>query len=201
MIHRKVPLPPPSKPRGLAIGLFGGSFNPAHAGHTHVAMAGLRELDLDQIWWMVSPQNPLKPAQPSPEQRAQTIKALALPYAMKISHIERDLGTHYTIDLLRALRQRHPNKRIVYMIGSDNLAQLPQWRDWQDILALVPVAIIARPGENLRARLGQVARQYAEYRLPEHQSHTLKNQKAPCWTYLTLPMNPLSSTAIRRAQS
>ena len=184
---------------GPSIGLFGGSFNPAHAGHRHVAMAGLRQLDLDRVWWMVSPQNPLKPEQPSAMSRARTIEDLNLPYAMTTSHIETEYGTSYTIDLLRTLRHRHPSTRFVYLMGSDNLLQLPQWRDWQSILSLVPIAVIARPGASIRARLGQAARQYAGYRLPEHQAHRLKDCAPPCWTYLTLPLNTLSSTALRQA--
>lgn len=186
---------------GLSIGLFGGSFNPAHQGHRHVADAGLRELGLDQVWWLVSPQNPLKPAQPSAEARAKTIDALNLPYPMRISHIESRLQTRYTVELIRTLSQRDRSRRFVYMIGSDNLAQMPQWKDWQELFRLVPIAVIARPGEPIKARLGQVARQYASSRIPETQAHTLKGRKAPAWTYLTLPLNPLSSSAIRSADA
>lgn len=182
---------------GPAIGLFGGSFNPAHSGHRHVADAGLRELALNQVWWLVSPQNPLKSQQPSAEDRANTIEKLNLPYPMKASHLETKLGTQYTVDLLRSLRQRAPLHRFVYMIGADNLAQMPLWKDWQDIFNLVPVAVIARPGEPLKARLGQVSQQMSHARLPEFQASILKNCQTPCWTYLTLPLNPLSSSAIR----
>lgn len=182
---------------GPAIGLFGGSFNPAHAGHRHVAEAGLRELQLDQVWWLVSPQNPLKPAQPSASDRAKTIEALDLPYTMRVSHIETTLQTRYTVDLLRQLRTRHPKTRFVYMIGSDNLAQMPLWKDWRALFDLIPVAVISRPGAPVKARLGQVARQMANSRLPEQQAHALKDSAAPCWTYLTLPLNPVSSSAIR----
>lgn len=186
---------------GLSIGLFGGSFNPAHAGHRHVADAGLRELGLDQVWWLVSPQNPLKPAQPSAGARAKTIDALNLPYAMRISHIESRLRTRYTVELIRALTKRDRNSRFVYMIGSDNLAQMPLWEDWQDLFHLIPIAVIARPGETTKARLGRVARQFASSRIPETQAHTLKDRAAPAWSYLTLPLNPLSSSAIRSAES
>lgn len=186
--------------RNLSIGLFGGSFNPAHAGHAHVASAGLRELQLNQVWWMVSPQNPLKSAQPPPEDRAKTIASLHLPYAMRISHIESRLNTRYTIDLIRGLKQRYPRYRFVLMIGSDNLAQMIRWKAWQEIMQSVPIAVIARPGEPLRARLGQVARQMADYRVQETFAHTLKDRPAPAWSYLTLPLNPLSSTAIRAAE-
>lgn len=186
-----------SRRSGPAIGLFGGSFNPAHAGHRHVAEAGLRELQLDQVWWLVSPQNPLKSAQPSASDRAKTIESLDLPYAMRISHIETSLQTRYTVDLLQKLRQRHPNTRFVYMIGSDNLAQMPRWKDWRALFELVPIAVISRPGAPVKARLGQVARQMAGWRISERQAHILQDCSAPCWTYLTLPLNPVSSSAIR----
>ncbi|MGB3456823.1 MAG: nicotinate-nucleotide adenylyltransferase [Litorimonas sp.] len=182
---------------GLSVGLFGGSFNPAHAGHLHVAQAGLRELGLDQVWWLVSPQNPLKPAQPDPEVRAQSIRALDLPFAMKISHVESRLGTRYTVDLLRALQARHPGTRFVYLIGSDNLRQMPLWKSWRELFALAPIAVIARPGDPLRARLGRVARQFADSRIPETAASSLKHCNPPAWTYLTLPFNTLSSSAIR----
>ncbi|MEL6687346.1 MAG: nicotinate-nucleotide adenylyltransferase [Pseudomonadota bacterium] len=186
---------------GLSIGLFGGSFNPAHAGHRHVANAGLRELGLDQVWWLVSPQNPLKPAQPSADARAKTVHALNLPYAMRVSHIESLLQTRYTVELIRKLTRRDQTSRFVYMIGSDNLAQMPQWEDWQDLFRLIPIAVIARPGEATRSRMGRVARQFARYRIPESESHTLKDRAPPAWTYLTLPLNPLSSSAIRATEA
>lgn len=182
---------------GPSVGLFGGSFNPAHAGHRHVAEAGLRELQLDQVWWLVSPQNPLKSRQPSAIDRAKTVEALKLPYAMQVSHVETTLQTRYTIDLLQQLRQRYPNTRFVYMIGSDNLAQMPRWKDWRKLFDLVPIAVISRPGAPIKARLGHVARQMASSRISEHQAHTLQDCSAPCWTYLTLPLNPVSSSAIR----
>lgn len=186
---------------GPAIGLFGGSFNPAHAGHRHVAEAGLRELALDQVWWLVSPQNPLKPKQPSAVKRAETITSLDLPRAMRVSHRESELGTQYTVDFLHKLRGRDPSIRYVLMIGSDNLRQMPKWKAWQDIFALVPIAVIARPGASVQARLGQVARQMADARLPEWQAHMLKDCTPPAWTYLTLPHDPSSSTAIRAAKA
>ena len=131
---------------GQAIGLFGGSFNPAHGGHLHVAKAGLRELQLDAVHWLVSPQNPLKPKQPSWDARAQTVRDLPLPRRMQISDVERRLGTQYTIDLLRTLTRRDPATRYVFLMGADNLLQMPRWRAWEEILSLVPIAVIARPG-------------------------------------------------------
>ncbi len=185
---------------GMSIGLFGGSFNPAHSGHMHVALTGLNSLNLSRVWWMVSPQNPLKPKQPSYKTRAATVQALGLPPRMTISEIEQDFGTQYTVDTLRRARQKWPRTHFVFLMGADNFLQLPRWKDWHDIMALVPIAIIARPGGDnaaLRARLGKAAQIYKHDRLPELQAHTLKNKTAPCWTYLTTPLNSLTSSAIR----
>ncbi|CAM3874851.1 nicotinate-nucleotide adenylyltransferase [Litorimonas haliclonae] len=182
---------------GLKIGLFGGSFNPAHPGHLHVATSGLRELGLDHIWWLVSPQNPLKPEQPSYDSRVETVKALNLPPRMDISHVEKQFGTNYTIDLLRRLKKRYPRTHFVFMMGADNFAQLPKWRSWQEIMSSFPIAVISRPGNNIKARLGQAARQYADYRLPEQSAASLAEMTAPRWTYLTLPLDKRSSSALR----
>ncbi|MEP1231489.1 MAG: nicotinate-nucleotide adenylyltransferase [Litorimonas sp.] len=189
------------KYRDISVGLFGGSFNPAHHGHLHVANAGLKSLALDKIWWLVSPQNPLKPAQPSYASRAQTVHDLPLPPNMDVSSVEIDLGTNYTIDLIRGLQKRRPDTRFVFLMGADNFLQLPKWKDWQEIINRVPIAVIARPGSSvdttIKTRLGQAARQYNNYRLPEDQAHILQFLPAPCWTYLTLPLNSASSSAIR----
>lgn len=188
----------------LSVGLFGGSFNPAHAGHMHVALTGLNTLDLDQVWWMVSPQNPLKPKQPSYETRSATVTKLGLPYAMKISPMEHDFGTRYTVDTLRVAKTRWPNIRFVFLMGADNFLQLPKWKGWQEIMGLVPIAIISRKGAEhaaIKARLGLAATVFREARIPEQQAHTLKNHAAPGWTYLTPPLNALSSSAIRAQRS
>ncbi len=182
-----------------SIGLFGGSFNPAHGGHLHVARAGLRQLQLDEIWWLVSPQNPLKPKQPSWQSRAQTVLDLPLLPKMRVSEVELEYGTQYTVDLLKTLKKRQPHTNFIFIMGADNLLQLPKWRDWQHILELVPLAIIARPGSSIKARLGQAARQYREARIPEDQAHILQYKAAPAWTYLTLPLDKRSSSAIRRS--
>lgn len=185
---------------GLSIGLFGGSFNPAHDGHMHVARTALRSLDLDQIWWMVSPQNPLKPKQPSYESRVATVEALGLPYAMKISHMETEFGTQFTVDTLGKAKRTWPKTNFVFLMGADNLLQLPRWRQWKRIMESMPIAVIARPGKNhsaIRARLGKAAQIYKAYRVPENQADILKYCQAPAWSYLTPPMNSQSSSAIR----
>jgi len=190
---------------GLSIGLFGGSFNPAHAGHMHVAKCGLNRLRLDRIWWMVSPQNPLKDKQPSYDSRVATVDALGLPFQMRISHMERDFGTQYTIDTLKQARRRWPQTNFVFLMGADNFAQLPLWKDWQGIMKTLPVAVIARPSKSgslsIKPRLGRAARTYAQSRIPENAADTLKYQTAPAWTYLTPPLNSLSSTRLRALKS
>ncbi len=183
-----------------AIGLFGGSFNPAHVGHLHVANTALRNLNLDHIWWMVSPQNPLKPQQPSYESRVTTVEKLGLTPRMTISHMEHTFGTQYTVDTVLKAQAHWPYARFVFLMGADNFLQIPKWREWRTIMETVPIAVIARPGpgySEIRARLGKAARIYANARIPESQSHSLKDFKAPAWTFLTTPLNPLSSSAIR----
>ncbi len=185
---------------GLSIGLFGGSFNPAHAGHMHVATQGLQAFQLDQIWWMVSPQNPLKPKQPSYSTRVATVEKLGLPYRMRISHMESNFGTQYTIDTLKAARKKFPSTRFVFLMGADNLLQFPKWRDWKGIMNTVPVGVIARPGKNntaLRARLGKTASVFRYARISEYEAGSLQHYEAPAWCYVTPPLNKLSSSAIR----
>jgi len=178
--------------------LVGGSFNPAHEGHLHVAECGLRELALDRVWWMISPQNPLKPKQPSYDSRVKTVETLILKPRMEISHIEREFGTNYTIDMIRKAQKRFPRTRFVFLMGADNFAQLPKWKDWQEISARVTIAVIARPGGGVKPRLSRAARMMADYRLSEENSHILQYLPAPHWTFLTPPLNSLSSSAIRK---
>ena len=190
-----------SRRTGRKIGLFGGSFNPAHEGHLHVAQTALKSLDLDEIWWLVSPQNPLKPQQPSYSSRAETVRALPLLRQMKLSRLEVDHKTQYTFEMVRNARKLHPNTRFVFLMGADNFVQFPKWKNWRDIISAMPIAIIARPtksGEpHFKARLGKAARMYRGARLSEAQAHILAARKAPAWTYVTAPMNRQSSSAIR----
>lgn len=116
---------------------------------------------------------------------------------MRLSDVELRLKTQYSVDLLKALKTRHPNTRFVFIMGADNLQQLPRWKSWREIMETVPIAVIARPGSPLKARLSQAARQYSWARIPEGQAGTLKNTRAPAWTYLTLPLDKRSSSAIR----
>ena len=188
---------------GMKVGLFGGSFNPAHDGHAHVAETALRRLGLDRVVWLVSPQNPLKDARDSAplaermaSARAAAASAAAGP-AMVVSDIESRIGTRWTVDTLRALIARHPGVRFVWLMGSDNLASFHRWRGWTDIMRVVPVAVIARPGSELDSRTAPAAARFAAARVPASKARLLPYLEAPAWTWLNAPLNPRSSTALR----
>jgi nicotinate-nucleotide adenylyltransferase len=190
----------------MAVGLFGGSFNPAHDGHAHVAETAMRRLGLDRIIWLVSPQNPLKDARdsaPLAERMASARAAAAMAAggpSMMVSDVETRIGTQWTIDTLRALTARHPGVRFVWLMGSDNLASFHKWRGWTDIMRMMPMAVIARPGSQLDSRTAPAAARFASARVPAARARLLPALDAPAWTYLTAPLNPRSSTALRAAR-
>ncbi len=191
---------------GMAVGLFGGSFNPAHDGHAHVAETAMRRLGLDRVVWLVSPQNPLKDARdsaPLAERMASAQAAAALAAsgpAMIVSDFETRAGTQWTIDTLRALTARHPGVRFVWLMGSDNLASFHRWRGWTDIMRMMPMAVIARPGSLLESRAAPAARRFAGHRISSREARLLPDRTAPAWTYLRAPLNPRTSTALRAAR-
>lgn len=190
---------------GMRVGLFGGSFNPAHDGHAHVAETAMRRLDLDRVVWLVSPQNPLKSSHemaPLEERMASAREAARMVGPrMIVSDVESRMGTQWTVDTLRALVARHPGVRFVWLMGSDNLAGFHRWRGWTDIMRLMPMAVIARPGSLLDSRSAPAAVRFARARIPSAQAGLLASLEAPAWTYITAPLNPRSSTAIRAARS
>jgi nicotinate-nucleotide adenylyltransferase len=187
----------------MRVGLFGGSFNPAHSGHALVAKTALTRLRLDQVVWLVSPQNPLKRADETADLAVRLAQTKALVgghihgSAMPISDFESRIGARYTIDTLRALKARFPGVKFVWIMGADSLAALHRWRGWLEIMALVPVAVIARPGALIKSCLAPAARRFGFARLAAGASHTLADQPAPAWTYLNVPLDPASSSAIR----
>lgn len=184
---------------GQKVGLLGGSFNPAHDGHLHVAETAMRRLGLDHVIWLVSPGNPLKSAsrQAPLEDRMASARAMAADPAMTVSDFETRVGVRWTVDTLRALKARYPGVRFVWLMGSDNLAGFHQWRGWTDIMRLVPVAVVARPGSLLESRSAPAAARFARFRVAQERAALLPRMPAPAWTYLTAPLNPRSSTAIR----
>lgn len=188
---------------GLSVGLLGGSFNPAHAGHRHISLYALKTLGLDRVWWLVSPQNPLKPTRgmaPLAERLAEA-RAVARDPRIAVTCLERDLGTRFTADTLEALARRFPRTRFVWLMGADNLGQIPRWKRWERIFRTVPVAVFARPAYSLRALGGKAARRFARRRAGAGGIRGLAGRKPPAWTFLRNPLHPASATAIRAARA
>ena len=185
---------------GQVVGLLGGSFDPAHAGHVHITQAALKRLGLDRVWWLVSPGNPLKSRGPAPmETRIARAKSVMQHPRVVVTGIEERLGTRYTAETIAALQVAYPGVRFVWLMGADNLAQFHLWQDWQDILARVPVGVLARPGDRISARMSRAARMYREDRLIGRAAQLLGRADAPAWAFVNLPMSQSSSTAIRNA--
>jgi nicotinate-nucleotide adenylyltransferase len=184
---------------GMRIGLLGGSFDPAHAGHAHVARTGLSRLKLDAVWWLVSPQNPLKPKSSPLADRMVSARKVARGRRMVVSDLETRLGTAYTIDTLRALKQRYHGVHFVWLMGGDNLSGFERWRGWDDIARTVPVCVVSRPGGRAGVRMGKLAMRFSAGRMREEQALLLPVTAAPAWAYLSARWNPESSTRLRRA--
>ena len=188
--------PPGPVAPGLKIGLLGGSFNPAHCGHLHVSEVALKRLDLDYVWWLVSPQNPLKSTigMAPLENRLKWCADEALNPRIRVIDIESELGTRYTIDTLAALKRRFADVKFIWLMGSDNLKN---FRRWPEIFESVPVAIVVRPGYSLAALHAMAAQRFAAARLPETQAAEIGNAKPPCFVVLDGRRDSASATAIR----
>jgi nicotinate-nucleotide adenylyltransferase len=184
---------------GMRVGLFGGSFNPAHGGHAHVAETALMRLGLDRVIWLVSPQNPLKPeAGMAPlAQRMASARRFGRGPAMIVSDVETRLGSAYTIDTVRRLKARFPGVRFVWLMGADNLAGFHRWRGWAELMRALPVAVVARPGAQLTGRFAPAARRFAHGGVRAEAARSLHRRSPPSWIYLAAPLNTASSTAIR----
>lgn len=190
--------------RGIPIiGLLGGSFNPAHAGHRRISLSAMRALGLDEVWWLVSPGNPLKPrAGMAPlGARVRSARAMVRNAPIRVTAIERELGTRYTVDTLRALKRRFPRRRFVWLMGADNLAQFHQWKNWRRIAREMPIAVIARPGYDERALASPAMAWLRRYRLPAAGLRNRDGWSAPALIELRFAPDPRSATEIRRADS
>jgi nicotinate-nucleotide adenylyltransferase len=189
--------------RRARIGLLGGSFNPAHAGHLHVARTALRALRLDQVWLMVSPGNPLKPQAGMAPFAARLASARRIADGVRIvaTAIEAKLGTRLTWKTLGLLGERFPRARFVFVIGADNLLQLPRWQRWRRIAAGTPLAVLPRPGWTERALRGEAATALRRHRRPpaallSGPPRGVLAAHAP-WSFVPARENPLSATALR----
>ncbi|KRQ17648.1 nicotinate-nucleotide adenylyltransferase [Bradyrhizobium manausense] len=184
---------------GMRIGLLGGSFNPPHQAHRAISRFALTRLQLDRVWWLVTPGNPLKENGNLHElgERMQAARDVADDPRIEVSCLESVIRTRYTIDTINTLRRRFPGLRFVWIMGADNLAQFHRWQDWRRIAAQVPMAVIDRPPQSFRALASPAAQALARYRLPEIEAASLADRPAPAWVFLTgLKLN-LSSTGLR----
>jgi nicotinate-nucleotide adenylyltransferase len=183
---------------GMKVGLFGGSFDPAHEGHAHVANTAIRRLGLDRLIWLVSPGNPLKPAASADlGRRIAAARRMARRPGMIVSDAEARLGVRYTIDTVRALKARYPGVKFVWIMGADSLLGFHRWRGWSELMREVPVAIVTRPGSAIRSRTAPAARRFARARAPSSRALQLPLSPPPAWTFLRAPWNYQSSTALR----
>lgn len=186
--------------RQVRVGLLGGSFNPAHAGHRHIALLALKLLSLDEVWLLVSPQNPLKPVAgmaPLAQRLASARAATGTDPRLRACALETQLGTVYTADTLGLLRLRFPQTRFVWLMGADNLAQLGRWARWERIFAAVPVAIFARGPYSARTLATKPAQRFRYCRSGAQGARRLSAKTPPAWVFLHIRRHPASSTAIR----
>jgi nicotinate-nucleotide adenylyltransferase len=182
----------------MRIGLFGGSFDPPHDGHVHLAAIALRRLRLDRVWWLVSPGNPLKAgASADFAARLAAARDLARHPRFVVTDLEGRLATRYTVDTVAQVRLAFPAVRFVWLMGADNLAQLPRWKGWTRLMHSVPVAVIDRPGAAPGAALSKAAQRFAAARVDEADAGRLADLTPPAWTYLRERLHPESSTRLR----
>ncbi len=188
---------PPARPR--RVGLLGGSFNPAHDGHRHISLVAFERLRLDEVWWLVSPQNPLKDAadMASLDERLARARGVAAHPCIHVTDIERELGTIYTVDTVAVLKARFPGIRFVWLMGADNLIQLPQWKGWRRLFASVPIAVFPRPTYSLRALSSLAARRFARARVRDSRAAGLADRKPPAWVFVHTTPHAASATRIR----
>jgi nicotinate-nucleotide adenylyltransferase len=188
---------------GMRVGLFGGSFNPVHDGHAHVAETARRRLGLDRVLWLVSPQNPLKSSHETVDlaERMDGVRRMARGPAMIVTDAETRLGVQYTIDAIRRLKARYPRVRFVWIMGADSLAGFHRWRGWTEILREVPVAVISRPWVSLKSQFSPATQRFSHARISSRRSRLLAGAPAPRWAFLRAPLNFQSSTALRALDS
>jgi nicotinate-nucleotide adenylyltransferase len=186
----------------MLTGLLGGSFNPAHGGHRAISLFTLDALDLDEIWWLVSPGNPLKAGAKDMaplKARLGSARKMARRAPIRATAIEAQMGTRYTIDTLRKLVRRYPNRRFIWIMGADNVANFTRWRRWRDIARLMPIAVVARPGYNDDAIAGPAMAWLRRFVRRSDQRLDWTMWSTPALVFLRFRPDPRSATALRRA--
>lgn len=181
------------------VGILGGSFNPAHEGHRHISLEALKRLELDEVWWLVAPQNPLKSARgmaPFKKRFAGAVHAAHHP-RIRVLDLEARLGTRYTADTVRELRRSFPRVRFVWLMGADNLSQIRYWDRWTEIFSSVPIAVFARPTYCLKGLAELAAKRYARRRVAPEAARCLADLAPPAWVFIPIRLDRNSATEIR----
>jgi len=183
------------------VGLLGGSFNPAHGGHRRISLFARKALGLDEVWWLVSPGNPLKDSRTMAPLHARFASAWAQARRapIRVTAIERELGTRYTVDTLRALVRRWPKADFIWLMGTDNLAQFHRWKHWRRIARTMPIAAIARPGYAGVAFAGPAAAWLGRYRIAAASLQEPGRRSSPALVLLKFDPDRHSATQLRRA--
>lgn len=191
----------PHAGRGMAVGLFGGSFNPPHAGHALVAEIALRRLRLDQLWWIVTPGNPLKDNSGLAPLagRLQGSERIKPDPRVKVTAFEATHNVRFTADMVALVRARNPGVHFAWIMGADNLRDFHRWQRWREIAATVPIAVIDRPGATLSFLSSKMAKAFDYARVDEDDAPLLARMRPPAWTFIHGPRSSLSSTALRNA--
>lgn len=188
------------KNASIRVGVLGGSFNPAHEGHRYISLEAIKRLGLDEVWWLVSPQNPLKSQkdmQTLPIRLKQARQVAGHP-KIYVADFEKYQKNHYTYNTLLKLKEKFYKVQFVWLMGADNLVQFPEWFRWQDILATVPVAVFDRGGKSYQAVIGKVAKSYRAERFSERKIRCLAGSQPPAWVFVHMRKHPASATAIRK---
>ena len=187
-------------PMSKRIGLLGGSFNPAHRGHRRLSLAALDALGLDEVWWLVSPGNPLKSgaSDMAPfEARLASANAMARHAPIRASDVERRLGTRFTIDTVKGIKRLFADDHFIWLLGSDTLPDFHKWRDYRDLARICPIAVLNRPGYDRKARAARAMGWLRRFVRPQSQARQWTEWSAPAIVFLRLPPDPTSATALR----
>lgn len=187
----------PKVENNQTIGLVGGSFDPPHEGHMHIASWALNTLPIDKLWWVVSRRNPLKKHNPADfQKRFNDTKKVVAHSKMLVTDIEIKFNVNFTVDLIKRLKMEYPKVNFIWIMGADGLKQFHKWKDWETIFEMIPIAIFARPGYNGLSTT-VAALKYKDSFLSSDNAVQLPFYKAPAWAFFNIPMKNISSTDIR----
>ncbi len=185
------------------VGILGGSFNPAHIGHRHISLLALRKIDLDEVWWLVSPGNPLKDHTELEEFTKRTAHAnqISAHPRIRVKTFEADRGLAYSVDTVRAIQAAYPTTRFVWLMGADNLISFHRWERWRHLADGVSIAVLDRPGYAARALQSPFSQSYQAFRVDEADARLLPQLNPPAWSFLRGRALPISSTSLRRREN